>query len=102
MAVIFPKFAGSGKLRLFGISRNGPWLHGDVACPELVEELIRRHQPEMIFHLAAISTTRHQAIYENNASIGTGTINILESVRRWSSHSKVFITGSGSQFVNNG
>ncbi|MCE5210282.1 MAG: GDP-mannose 4,6-dehydratase [Deltaproteobacteria bacterium] len=90
------------QIEVIGISRNGPWLHGDVACPELVEELIRRHQPEMIFHLAAISTTRHQAIYENNASIGTGTINILESVRRWSPRSKVFITGSGAQFVNNG
>ena len=56
----------------------------------------------MIFHLAAISTTRHDAIYENHAAIGTGTINILESVKRWSPGSKVFITGSGLQFINMG
>jgi GDPmannose 4,6-dehydratase len=56
----------------------------------------------MIFHLAATSTTRHHAIYENHAAIGTGTINILESVKRWSPSSKVFITGSGLQFINKG
>jgi GDPmannose 4,6-dehydratase len=56
----------------------------------------------LIFHLAATSTTRHDAIYENHAAIGTGTVNILESVKRWSPGSKVFITGSGVQFVNHG
>jgi len=90
------------QIEVVGMSRSGPWLHGDVACPETVEELIRSHHPEMIFHLAATSTTRHDAIYENHAAIGTGTINILESVKRWSPNSKVFITGSGLQFVNNG
>ena len=85
-----------------GISRSGPWLHGDVASPEIVEELIRSHHPSMVFHLAATSTTRHDAIYEHHATIGTGTINILESVKRWSPGSKVFITGSGLQFVNRG
>lgn len=64
-----------------GISRNGPWFHGDVAPPELVEELVKHHRPAMIFHLAATSTTRHDAIYQNHATIGNGTINILESVK---------------------
>jgi len=89
-------------LEVIGISRSGPWLHGDVASPEFVEDLIRSHKPTMIFHLAAASTTRHDAIYENHATIGTGTINILESVKRWSPSSKVFITGSGLQFINKG
>lgn len=89
-------------IEAIGISRSGPWLHGDVASPEIVEELIRSHHPEMVFHLAAASTTEHDAIYEHHATIGTGTINILESVKRWSPGSKVFITGSGLQFVNNG
>lgn len=90
------------QIEVIGVSRSGPWLRGDVASPEIVEKLIRSHRPEIIFHLAASSTTRHNAIYENHAAIGTGTINILESVRRWSPASKVFITGSGLQFVNNG
>lgn len=90
------------RLEVIGISRSGPWLHGDVASPEFVGDLIRRHQPTIIFHLAAASTIRHHAIYENHATIGTGTINILESVKQWSPSSKVFITGSGLQFINKG
>ena len=89
-------------LEVLGISRSGPWFRGDVASPEFVEDLIRSHQPKMIFHLAAASTTRHHAIYKNHATIGTGTINLLESVKRWSPSSKVFITGSGLQFINRG
>ena len=84
------------------MSRSGPWIHGDVSSPEIVEEIIQQHQPAIIFHLAAASTTNHDALYKNNATIGTGTINILESVKRWSPGSKVFITGSGLQFVNRG
>ncbi|MFA6176128.1 MAG: GDP-mannose 4,6-dehydratase [Phycisphaerae bacterium] len=90
------------QIEVIGVSRSGNWLHGDVSCLEIVEGLIRSHQPEMIFHLAATSTTKHDAIYENHSAIGTGTINILESVKRWSPNSKIFITGSGLQFVNNG
>ena len=90
------------KIEVIGVSRSGPWLHGEVACPEFVEELIRGHQPDMIFHLAASSTTMHDEIYENHAAIGTGTVNILEAVKRRSPGSKVFITGSGVQFINNG
>ncbi len=90
------------QIEVIGISRSGPWIHGDVSSPEIVEKLIRTHQPAMIFHLAAESTTKHDAIYENNATIGTGTINILESVKRWSPCSKIFIAGSGLQFANKG
>ncbi len=90
------------QIEVIGVSRSGPWVCADVASPEIVEKLIRSHTPEMIFHLAATSTTSHDAIYANHAAIGTGTVNILESVRRWSPASKVFITGSGLQFVNDG
>jgi len=90
------------RMEVIGISRSGPWLRGDVASPEFVEDLIRSHKPTMVFHLAAESTTNHSAIYENHATIGTGTINILESVKQWSPFSKVFITGSGLQFINKG
>lgn len=89
-------------MEVIGISRSGPWLRGDVASPEIVTELVKSYCPAMIFHIASTSTTRHDMIYENHASIGTGTINILESVKRWSPESKVFITGSGLQFVNKG
>lgn len=87
---------------VLGVSRGGDWLHGDVASFEFVESLVRDYQPDLIVHLAAWSTTRHEALFENHAAIGTGALNILEAVKCWSPTCKVFITGSGVQFVNRG
>ncbi|MBU1730691.1 GDP-mannose 4,6-dehydratase [Patescibacteria group bacterium] len=84
------------------ISRTGDCLRGDVASFELVEELVRSRKPDVIFHLAATSTTRHEALFENHKTIGTGTLNILEAVYRRHPGCKVFLTGSGVQFVNRG
>jgi GDPmannose 4,6-dehydratase len=67
-----------------------------------VKEMVRRHKPDVIFHLAAKSTTHHEALFENHKTISTGTLNILEAVYRWHPVCKVFITGSGVQFVNKG
>jgi GDPmannose 4,6-dehydratase len=87
---------------LIGVSRSGNWLHGDVASFEFVESLIRDQIPDVVVHLAAYSTTRHDAQFENHATIGTGTLNLLETVKRWVPNCKVFLTGSGLQFVNTG
>jgi GDPmannose 4,6-dehydratase len=85
-----------------GVSRTGDWLRGDVARYDQVEQLIREHQPAYVFHVAANSTTRHDALFENHETISTGTLNILEAVKRHSPATKVFITGSGLQFKNTG
>jgi GDPmannose 4,6-dehydratase len=85
-----------------GVSRSGSFLRGNVANLEEVENLVKQYSPTYIFHLAANSTTRHDALFENHETISTGTLNILESVKRHSSASKVFITGSGVQFKNLG
>jgi len=85
-----------------GISRSGNWLHGDVSNYEQVEQLIKKYQPAYVFHVAANSTTQHDALFENHATISTGTLNILEAVRLYSPSSKVFLTGSGVQFENKG
>ena len=85
-----------------GISRAGDMLIGDVSDYKQVENLVKDHKPAYIFNLAAKSTTRHDALFENHETISTGTINILESVYRHSRDSKVFITGSGLQFYNDG
>jgi GDPmannose 4,6-dehydratase len=61
-----------------------------------------QQQPDVIFHLAANSTTRHEAIRENHETIVSGTLNILESVLRYSPASRVLIVGSGIQFRNHG
>jgi GDPmannose 4,6-dehydratase len=84
------------------VSRSGDGLVGDVADWKFVEKSIQSHRPEYVFHLAANSTTRHDALFENHAAISTGTINILEAVYRHSPKSKVFLSGSAMQFENRG
>ena len=85
-----------------GVSRTGGGLIGDVSDQPFVEDLVRTEKPEFIFHLAANSTTRHEALFENHSSISTGTLNILESVHLHSPNSKLFLSGSALQFQNDG
>jgi len=85
-----------------GVSRSGDWLHGDVSCFDEVEQLIKKVLAAYVFHLAASSTTRHDALFENHETISTGTLNILEAVKRHCPDAKVFVTGSGVQFKNTG
>jgi GDPmannose 4,6-dehydratase len=87
---------------VIGISRSGSFLHIDITNYHEIENLIENHQPEFVFHFAANSTTSHHALFENHATIATGTINILESIKNKSPHTKAFISGSGLQFVNTG
>lgn len=89
-------------ITVIGVSRNDTqYIQGDVANYTLVEKLIKAEEPDYIFHLAANSTTRHDTIFENYATITTGTLNVLEAVYQHSPKSRVFISGSGLQFVNN-
>lgn len=89
-------------ITIIGVSRStGDWLKGSVSDFKFVSQLIKEHQPAYVFHLAANSTTRHEALFENHETISTGTLNVLESVKNHSPHTKVFISGSGLQFVNN-
>jgi GDPmannose 4,6-dehydratase len=89
-------------IEAIGISRSGNWQRGDVSDREQVEQVIKSYSPDYIFHLAASSTTKHDALYDNHESIATGTLNILESAYKYSSHSKIFLAGSGLQFQNQG
>jgi GDPmannose 4,6-dehydratase len=85
---------------VIGISRQDNSLKVDISDYGSVDELIKQHKPEYIFHLAANSTTNHEALFENHSTIATGTLNILEAVKRNSPLTKVFISGSGLQFIN--
>jgi GDPmannose 4,6-dehydratase len=90
-------------IEVIGVSRSGgEWLQGDVSNREQTESLIKTHLPQYVFHLAANSTTRHDAVFENHETISTGTLNILEAVKKHCPDTKVFMTGSGLQFVNTG
>jgi GDPmannose 4,6-dehydratase len=87
-------------IEVIGVSRSGDFLHTDISDFKAVSELVKIHLPNYIFHLAANSTTNHNALFENHATIETGTLNILEAVKLFSSDTKVFISGSGLQFKN--
>lgn len=91
------------KIEVVGVSRSGgPWIKGDVGDFPLVESLIKKHKPNYIFHFAAISTTKHYAMFDNHRAISTGTLNILESVKNHCPKCKVFLSGSAMQFKNKG
>lgn len=87
-------------LEVIGISRSGNFLKLDITNFDAVKSIIAQYHPEYIFHLAANSTTVHHALFDNHKAISTGTINILEAVKQASPHTKVFLSGSGLQFIN--
>jgi GDPmannose 4,6-dehydratase len=89
-------------IEVIGISRTGNYLQSDVSNYEQVEKLIKYYAPGYVFHLAANSTTRHDALFENHSTISTGTLNILEASYKHNPKSIIFITGSGLQFENHG
>ena len=90
------------RIEVIGITRSASNIFIDVSNYSFVESLIKRTKPDFIFHFAANSTTKHDALFENHLAISTGTLNILESVYKYSKATKVFISGSGLQFVNKG
>jgi GDPmannose 4,6-dehydratase len=88
-------------MEVIGASRSGPVVC-DVGSFASVEKLVAEHRPDLVFHVAGTSTTSHSAMFDNHAAIATGAVNVLESVARHCPESKVFITGSGLQFRNEG
>ena len=102
MVITLRSFAVRRESSQSGVSRSSVQYPGDVSDYAQVEALVRTHQADFVFHLAANSTTHHSALFENHATIVTGTLNVLEAVRLHCPQAKVFITGSGVQFVNRG
>ena len=91
------------QIEVIGVSRRGNVDEvGDVSDFGFVESLVRAYSPDFIFHLAANSTMKHDAVFENYATISTGALNILEAVKRHRPSCRVFIAGSGVQFLNRG
>jgi GDPmannose 4,6-dehydratase len=75
---------------------------GSVADASLVERVLGETRPDYIFHLAANSTTRHDALFANHDAISTGSLNVLEMSRRHCPHARIFLAGSALQFENSG
>src|ERR1035437_3949332 len=83
----------NNNVEVIGVSRSlDNWFKGSVSDFNFVDNLIKDLKPKYIFHLAANSTTKHDALFENHDTISTGTLNILEAVKRHSPDSRVFIT----------
>lgn len=90
-------------VEVFGVSRSaGKWIAGDVASFEFVDQIVRDIRPDYIFHLAANSTTQHEALLENHSAIVIGAFNILDSATRHTPNARIFLCGSGLQFKNTG
>jgi GDPmannose 4,6-dehydratase len=84
------------------ISRKSSDVIGDVGDYKFVGDIIKQHQPDFIFHLAANSTVQHNALFENHKTICDGTLNILENTRLFCPSAKIFLSGSALQFRNEG
>ncbi len=97
------KLLHSENIAVVGVSRSsGNWISGDVANRDFVQTLLKKERPDFVFHLAAESTTAHEAIWANHETISTGTLAILEGVRTFVPECRVFLAGSAMQFQNDG
>jgi GDPmannose 4,6-dehydratase len=88
--------------RIVCISRSGEGIAGDIRDYTFVEEQIKNHQPKYIFNFAAVSSTKHSALFENHETISRGTLNVHESVRLHCPDARIFNSGSAMQFYNDG
>lgn len=70
----------------------------NVVSQAHVTSIIRTLEPDYVFHFGAESSTKHETLYRNQGAIVDGTLNILEAVRLYSPHSKVYLAGSVLQF----
>jgi GDPmannose 4,6-dehydratase len=89
-------------IEVIACSRSVSGAIGDVTNLSSVEDMISQSKPEYVFHLAANSSTRHEVLFENHATIATGTLNILEACYKYCNNARVFLAGSGLQFRNRG
>lgn len=89
-------------IEVIGVDICGSHVQGSVADYEFVKRVVQQQVPDYIFHLAAKSTTKHDALFDNHQIISTGTLNILESARLFSPQTKIFIAESGLLFKNSG
>ena len=89
-------------METLGVARRNVSFTCDVSKRKEVWQVISAFQPDVIFQIAAHSTTAHASMFENHAAIATGTLNVLEAAREFTPHAKIFIPGSGVQFKNVG
>lgn len=89
-------------LEVITSSRKSGKCIGTVTDYLFAERIIKHYKPDFVFNFAAISNTSHDYLFDNHETITVGTLNILEAVFKHAPHCKVFLSGSGLQFENNG
>ncbi len=82
-------------------ARQG-YLPCDVGDFDQVLTLVKELCPNYLFHLAAVSSADHSALFPNQRAIADGTMHILEAVRQFAPLCRVFLAGSALQFKNCG
>jgi GDPmannose 4,6-dehydratase len=76
--------------------------HLDVGDRAAVTEVIASERPRVVYQLAAASTTRHEALWDNQSAIVNGTLNVLEAIWSHCRETTVVVAGSALQFRNRG
>lgn len=96
-------------LSRFGSSQNLLWLqslgkfsfvYGDIRNKNDVETIIKSLQPDAIFHLAGqvAMTTSIENPYKDFEINTMGTVNLLDSVRKYSKHTAVFYSSTNKVY----
>jgi GDPmannose 4,6-dehydratase len=78
------------------------YLPCDVGDFDQVLSLVKALRPNYLFHLAAVSSADHSALFPNERAIVDGTMHVLEAARQFAPSCRVFIAGSALQFKNCG
>jgi UDP-glucose 4-epimerase len=80
------------------LARLIQWHHGDVTARTACIDLIRRLQPDVVLHAAAVTLTPEQELADParifDVNVG-GTLNLLEAARRAESIRFVFVSSGG-------
>ena len=85
---------------IYKTARRNDYIQIDISNYESVHTIIRLMQPDLIFHLAATSSIKHEVINQNQLSIVQGALNIFQSVEQLSLDTKIFLASSGLVFEN--
>ncbi len=70
----------------------------DIGIQGWVFHEITRIMPDYVFHFAAKSSIDHKYAMDNHRAIVDGSFHVLEGVKRYAPHAKVFLSGSILQF----
>ena len=92
------------KIEWIGISRSGNFLNIDLSNFDELKEVVRRHQPDYIFHLAAQSLVRRSYAdpVETFTTNAVGTMNLLEAARNGRHRCPVIVVTSDKCYENRG